>query len=291
MKNWKPRWKTYAVLDMTGAFFKIRRKIWAFYVRDFEIAMTFRFKLLQDLLRISGLLFSFFFIGKVVGAAHDSQLLSAYGGDYFRFVLLGIAVSGFMSASLSTITRIISTERAQGTLEAILLTPTTLSSLLVGKTMWEISITAVKICCYLLFGMLILGMEIPQANPWSALPTAFLIVTTFLGLGMMSAAFNLITREASPVEMLLNWGSQFFGGVYFPVAVLPVLLQKMSAFLPLTCALEAMRKSLIHGAGCGDLKRELMVLSICTAVFLPLGLMTFKQALRKAKQQGTLGFS
>jgi ABC-2 type transport system permease protein len=80
-------------------------------------------------------------------------------------------------------------------------------------------------------------------------------------------------------------------GVFFPVASLPTSLQWLSSFLPLTYALDAMRATLLGGAGLADVSFELMVLSACALVGLPISLSLVGTAVAWGRRTGSLGHS
>jgi ABC-2 type transport system permease protein len=71
--------------------------------------------------------------------------------------------------------------------------------------------------------------------------------------------------------------------------VLPESLQLVSRILPITYSLQAMRKALLIGAGIGEVSSELLVLTVFALVLVPLGLLVFGGALRKARRDGTVG--
>lgn len=270
---------------------RVLRKIWAFYKRDFQMKLTYRFGFFSEIVRTAALFVSFFFIGKLVTGAGPHPALAAYGGDYFRFVLLGIVLSGIMGTSLGSIHRILGFEKGQGTLEAILLTPTPFMLLAIGKTLSELSLVTLKAAIYLLIGAFLFRIDFSGANWMAVLPVLVLTAGVFLGFGMISAGFFLVTQEASPIESLVGWTSQFLAGVYFPVAILPEWLRQIAGWLPFTYALDAARKSLIQGVSLGAISRDLLVLSGFSVLILPLGFAFFRWAFQKARLQGTLGFS
>ncbi|MGD9143895.1 MAG: ABC transporter permease, partial [Dehalococcoidia bacterium] len=73
----------------------------AFLKRDFSQALSYR---LSFLLQIGGIFFSvaiFYFLSELFGSAIAPQL-EDYGGNYFSFVLIGLAFTGFLGLSLSS---------------------------------------------------------------------------------------------------------------------------------------------------------------------------------------------
>jgi ABC-2 type transport system permease protein len=265
-------------------------KLWAFYRRDLQIQLTYRLSLGLTMAHVLVSLTMFFFIGRLFQAGQPSAALVPYGGDYFRFVLLGMAFGGVMASAFSSVASTISFERGYGTLEAILLTPTPFPVVALGRAFWDIGASIATIVLYLLAGTLVFGADLSQAN-WSAVfPALVLTTAASLGLGMMSAAFSLVAREASPLDFAFGWATRFLAGVYFPVAVLPEWLRNVSQWLPLTHAVEAVRKTMILGAPLADVKRELWYLGGLSALIVPCGILAFHFAFNHARRRGHLVF-
>ena len=69
---------------------------------------------------------------------------------------------------------------------------------------------------------------------------------------------------------------------------LPAWLQPASALLPITHALEAMRLAVLRGAGLADLWKPIGALAVFAAILLPIGVLAFSIAVRRAKRTGSL---
>ena len=98
-------------------------------------------------------------------------------------------------------------------------------------------------------------------------------------------------ESGDPINMAFSGISKLFGGVFFPVTILPPFLQSFSAVLPITYALTAMRKAILLGASPAELIPECLVLILFSVVLIPAGLICFRAALRKAKKDGSLLYS
>ncbi|HVO32880.1 MAG TPA: ABC transporter permease [Elusimicrobiota bacterium] len=264
-------------------------KFAAFIRRDWQIARTHSVGMIFDFAQTFATLLSFYFIGKLV-PAHGASSLQPYGGDYFRFALVGIVFGMVMSAAYGTVTETISFERGQGTLEAMLLTPTSFLTIVGIKAAWDLLRAAAKVALYLIIGVWIFGVSFAQAAWGSALVTATLIALVFLGLGMFSGAAIFVLRETGSVETIFGWLSRLLGGVYFPVAVLPSALQRLARWLPLTAGLEGIRQGLTSGASLNQIRRPLMLLGILAIAVVPSGLALLRWSMTLARRQGTLGF-
>lgn len=82
--------------------------------------------------------------------------------------------------------------------------------------------------------------------------------------------------------------STLLSGVFYPVSVLPEWVQNFSALLPLTYALDAARLAVLQGYSVHELRLDILVLLGFCAVLLPLALLSFKLAVKRAKIEGSL---
>jgi len=65
-------------------------------------------------------------------------------------------------------------------------------------------------------------------------------------------------------------------------------MQKISAGLPPTYALSALRKALIVGAGFAEVQREVGILALMSLITVPLGVLIFQRGFNRARREGTL---
>lgn len=259
----------------------------AFLKRDFLTSVSYR---LSFALQIGGMAISvlvFFFISKLFGAA-AKPMLKEYGGDYFSFVLVGLAFSGYLGVGLNSFSQSIGREQSLGTLEAMLVTPTGIVPMVLCMSLWSFLLTSVNVILYLMLGALAFGVNMRGANIPCALVTQALTIVCFASLGILSAAFIMVVKRGDPINWLFGGLSALLGGVYYPVQVLPKYLLALSYCLPITYALRAIRLSVLKGYGFGQLHSELGILAAFTAVCLPLSITAFRFAVTRAKADGSL---
>ena len=77
-------------------------------------------------------------------------------------------------------------------------------------------------------------------------------------------------------------------GVYYPVEVLPELLQKLAVLSPAWYVLNGTRAALREGAGLGKLWQYIWPVLLLALFMVPTGLWIFGRAERYAKIQGKL---
>lgn len=264
-----------------------RHKALSFVKRDLRTQISYR---LSTLLLVLGILFSvssFFFVARLMGEA-ARPYLNEYGGDYFAFVLIGIAFGGYQSVGLFTFSSAIRAGQTQGTLETMLVTPTRLETILFASALWNFLQSSVQVALYLVIGVFVFGAPLGRPNLGTALLTLVLSITAFSGLGILSASFIMVAKRGDPINFVFATLSSLLSGVYYPVAVLPGWLQSLSAFLPMTHSLRAMRLALLEGASPARTARELGFLALFTVLILPAALLAFRWALRRARADGSL---
>ena len=78
--------------------------------------------------------------------------------------------------------------------------------------------------------------------------------------------------------------------VVVTVAILPEWAQKISQLLPMTYALEGMRMALLKGADTVALLPCLLPLAIISFLLLPVSLISFKYAINRTRDDGSLTY-
>jgi ABC-2 type transport system permease protein len=264
----------------------------AFLARDLLIEASYPVALA---LQVAGVLFSatlFYFLAQAVGGA-ASPYLAAYGGDYFAFVLIGLAFAGYLAVGLQAFGRALREAQLTGTLEALLMTPAPVATILVGPALGSYLLTTLRVGLYLLAGALLFGLRLgglDAAGLALALAALVLAVLAFSGLGILAASFVMLFKRGEPATLLVLNGINLLGGVYFPVEVFaeraPWLLP-LANLLPLTYALRALRLALLGRATPAALWPDLAALAVFAAVLLPAGLLAFRWAVARARIDGS----
>lgn len=260
------------------------RVAWAAFERDRKIAVSYR---AGFILGTVGSVFStigVFFLDAAFGGAAD---VDAYGGSYFGFALVGIAFAELMGLGLSGIGSRVREGQMTGTLELMLLSPNRLGLLLLSSSLWAHVLALATFAIYLVVAAL-LGLRLDHVDVPMALASLVLAVLSFNALGLLAASFVIVLKQGNPVTWVVGSASVLLGGVFYPTSVLPDWLRAASQLLPLTHALELMRRSLLNGEGLATLGGPFLALLLLTAALLPAGLYACHLAVRIAQTDGSL---
>jgi ABC-2 type transport system permease protein len=261
-------------------------KIYSFIKKDFLLEASYRFNFILQLAGIVFYILTFYFISKLFGRM-NIPFLQSYGGDYFSFVLIGIAFSSYLSIGLNIFSQNLRQEQMMGTLEAMLVSPTRAPFIILASSLWEYISTSIEVLVFLAMGI-ILKVDFSNANIFAALIITLLTILSLSSIGIFSASFIMVFKRGDPINWLINNISILLGGVYFPVKLLPLWLQNFSHLLPITYSLHGLRLALLQGAHLKDVIPDILALFIFSIILFPLSLLAFQIAVKKAKADGSL---
>ena len=262
------------------------RKTWAFMVRDLKTALSYP---LAFLLGLGGIFFSvvmwFFFSRMISGVGIAS--LERYGGDYFPFVIVGLALQNYLAVAMGGLTRSIRESQMLGTLEMLLSSPTSLPVVIFASSIGPFLVTTLRIAVFFLFALL-LGRSFHCSSPAAVVVVILLSITSFSAFGIVSAAVILVLKRGNPFNLLVGASSSLLAGIYYPVEILPQGLQVAAWFLPVTHSVEALRRIMLTGGGFAAIREQLLWLFLFSAIALPAALAVFTMGVRRARREGTL---
>jgi len=267
-------------------------KAWAFIRRDLLIEMSYRSAFV---LQFTGVFVSvgiwYFLSDMIHGMAPNMKGLE--GGEYFPFILVGIAFYHYLTVALTAFASRVRNEQLTGTLEAMLVSPTRTPTLILASSLWDFVFTSFRVVVYLAVGV---GMSYLAGRPIAihmagivpSLVILALTILAFCGIGIIVASGVIYLKRGESINSFVISASALVGGVFYPTETMPHWLGTLSALLPITYALRGIRRALLSGATLGSLLPELQVLLLFVVLLVPLGLLVFRWALRGARRDGTL---
>jgi len=240
----------------------------AFVWRDFIDDMSYKFAFMLQFINIFVSTSIFFFMSRLLGNVGEAYL-EPYGGNYFSFVLIGIAFYSYLGVSMKSLTETIRKGQMLGTLEALLVTQTGIPAIILSSSIYSFLWASVRVAIYLLLGMLVFGINMSNANIAGAFLVLILTILSFAGIGILSASFVMVLKRGDPVSWIFGGISGLLGGLYYPVSVLPAWLKPLSYLLPVTYALEGMRMAVLRGYSIAELMPDILALLAFSIVMPP----------------------
>jgi len=260
----------------------------ALFKKDLLVESSYRVAFVFNIFGVLVSLFSYYFIDRLFGAKVVGHL-EEYGIGYFQYVLVSIAFFGYVGVGLGSFAERIRAEQAQGTLEALLVTPTRISTIVGSLALWNLALATVDLALYAALGAFLFKIDFSGINAVSAAVVFLLSIVSFGALGIISASFIMVFKRGNPLSWLVAGIEGLICGVYFPVTVLPEWVQSIAGFFPVTYAIRAIELAVYRGFSVRQLSAEIFALVCFSAALLPASLAAFNYSLTKARRDGTLG--
>jgi ABC-2 type transport system permease protein len=264
------------------------RKIPAFMRRDFLVLLSYRAAFTSDLFYIAVQAVMFGFVAELV----DSSKLPEYGGvptSYFDFVMIGVIVTTVSTVLLQRVAMAVRQEQMIGTLEALLVTPTSPTTVQAGSVAFDLLFIPIRMALLLVAVALTLGLGYEASGILPSLVLFVAFVPFVWGLGLLTAAAIVTFRRGTGVLGVVMSVLGLASGAFFPLTLLPAWLQTLAEANPVAIAMEGTREALIGGVGWSAIGPEFVVLALLSAVALLGGVTAFRAALAREHRRGTLG--
>jgi ABC-2 type transport system permease protein len=239
--------------DLRGMWYLMLKDLGAYYFKPPNVSW--------------GILFPLAFV--LAFAIRDPDNLESLVPGLLALTLL------FGASSMEAI--VITFERRIGALERLLLAPMRLPALLAGKVLGGAVFGLATTLVVLILALLVFGLG--GVNGLLLLLAMLLSAVTFSAMGALISVAVKEVFEAQTLANAFRFPMMFLGGVFVPLASLPLGLQIVARLLPLTYAVEALRVAMTGGSWV-TAAVDLLVLGAFTTVFF--GLATWTLARRLA---------
>lgn len=207
--------------------------------------------------------------------------------DLAGFLFMGGVISGIGGVSFWSVAMALRNDMDQGVLEPSWLTPTRRETLVLGRALGGLAVFIPVQVVLFAIGIAFFGLGIRMESLW-AVPALLVALIGFGAVAYLIAGAVLVVREANFLVDTLSFLFLMVSGVAFPITVLPGIVQPVAALLPSTWAVEILRFHALGARTIVDPVVAYAALVATTALFVPLGLWSFRSADRWVRVHGTI---
>jgi ABC-2 type transport system permease protein len=205
------------------------------------------------------------------------------------YLVIGTLVWRYLSLIFYWITDVIGMERWEGTIEYTLMAPVRRVTHMAGQTFFAVIYSLIFSTIILAVSVVLFDIDMSNAN----LPGGGLMLIvgslSFIGVGIMGSTLPLLFPErGSQMTHVIIAVLLLVSGVYYPISVLPELLQKLAVLSPATYVLDGTRMALLEGVPTSRLWPFVWPTLIMGVIAIPVGLWIFGVAEKYAKRAGKL---
>jgi len=210
----------------------------------------------------------------------ETQGVVSGGSNYFQFMAPGLMAMVIMMAAMIGLAGSISRERELGTLDGIMSAPISRLSIVLGKSFAQVVRGLLQAVLTLVLAIVLFGVVV-QGNPGLLALLLLLTVFSVIGIGIMISAMASQQETAMTIMMTLTFPMMFLSGAFFPIQQMPTVMQWISKALPLTYAVEALRKCIVLGTGISGMLPEVWVMLGFGVVFTAIAIPVFNRAITR----------
>ena len=137
------------------------------------------------------------------------------------YVVIGSGMTGLWTSLLFRGTFNINAERFLGTLEGIVASPTSLGTVVIGKTLASVSMSLLSMLFSFGLAALIFRFPLTIAQPVPFLASLLITVLAFISFGLLISPLMAVNLSLSGWVNALEYPMYILGGFLFPILLLP----------------------------------------------------------------------
>ena len=206
--------------------------------------------------------------------------------DFGLFAIIGTGLISIWNGNLFTSGEIISNERRTGTLSLVMATPTSLFTILLGKSFANAIVSVLAMGTTFLTGMLAFHLPLGIHDPLQFLAGLLLIIFSITSLGLIFGSLFIITRNAGEFVSVANFPVYILSGLSVPLTLLPLWTRPLSDLLTPTWG-NTLLNHAATGMGGGMLPNYLWIVSL-SIFYLIIARLLYRRIEYLALQAGTL---
>jgi ABC-2 type transport system permease protein len=264
------------------------RKLAAFLRRDVLVMWSYRLAFFTDWVSLAVQVVTFYFVGRMVD---ESALPSFHGRQvgYLEFVSIGIAITAFVQLGLTRIVTAIRNEQVMGTLESLLMTPTSMWTIQLGMVAYDLVYVPLRSALFLLLVAVLYNAHFVASGFLPATVLLLVFIPFVWGMGVATAASVLAFKRGGSVTGFGATVLTITSGAYFPLGLFPHWIEVVARANPIAVVNGAARQAILGGAGWGHVLRDVAILAPWSVGALVVGMAAFRWAYQFERRRGTLG--
>ena len=211
-------------------------------------------------------------------------------GPIVLTAVLGGGVLGMWGNMLFSSGFSITYDRYNGTIEPIMLTPTHLIDVIMGRSIWNTFIGLLNALLVFIFAELVFGVGISISEPLLFFPMLIMTLFSLASIGLMFSALFVLTRASYVVMTVLEFPIYVFSGALFSVSLLGGL-KPISYILAPSWGVDAMKQTAVEGYESmvsWGIHFDVMMMFILMAAYIAAAYILFRIIERNTRSNGSL---
>ena len=203
--------------------------------------------------------------GRTDPVAASDRTVRETGARYVDFVVPGLLGMNLMGSGMWGIGFAVVDARRKHLLKRLIATPMSRSQYLASFVLSRLTFLVVEVVLLLGFAALVFGVPV-RGSLWLLAGICLLAALMFSSLGLLVASRPRTVEGVSGLMNLVMLPMWVMSGVFFSSSRFPDAVQPLIQALPLTAAVDALRATMLRGAGPSEVLPELALLAVWLVV-------------------------
>jgi ABC-2 type transport system permease protein len=264
--------------------------VWAENIKEWKLELTYPADFVRSLIDPVVYLLPYLLYGvALVGGRQSANLQKLVGtSDIITFITLGYVFIGFMNMALWAMGFSLRKEQMYGTLESVFAAPVPRWIFTMGMSAHSILHQFLMITVQLIFILAVFSLKVSPAGLLPSLLMVGLMLIALYGVGMIMASTTLIFKQGWLISEALGSILMVITPIAYPLAVLPVFMQKAALTVPTTYGILAVRHFLMGEQMGFSVGTAFLRVGILCVVWVVFGLIVFALIDKSTRKSGTL---
>lgn len=266
------------------------RAINAENIKEWKIELNYKPDFIRQFFEPFVYLLPYFLFGFALLGARDSEHLKSITGisDIFAYTFVGYLLMGFLNTACWAMGASLRKEQYYGTLETIFIAPVPrwvyVAGMALHSTLHQGLIMFIEAIVIVFFFKIFFNLS----GIFISLILLLLMITTLYGLGILVAGLTIGLKQWWVISETVSTVINIITPIAYPLAILPVFLQKIALILPTTYGVMGVRHFLIGENLAISVPTIFIRLAIMLIIWICFGLGIFLIMDRYGRKKGVL---
>ena len=198
-----------------------------------------------------------------------------HGQTYFDFIFSGMLGFTIVTLGLFGPSRSIPSFKKLGILRRFHTSPISSAQYILGALISSIVIGFIALAVMFFVGFHFYHLSM-VGKYTSLVPFLILSIITIYGFGLAIGGWAKSEDRAAPLTNLISFPMMFLSGTFFPTYLMPLWLQSIAKFLPLTPIIDGLRDIISQGKSIFELGPQLLLIAIWIVIIYVISFTVFR---------------
>ena len=195
--------------------------------------------------------------------------------NYSAFVLPGIIAMTIMQGGIYSLAYWMVDLKSRGVIKRLLATPLQQWQLAMSLVLARLVIVVAQVIILTLLGRFVFHAQF-AGNILSTLILVILGGSIFLCLGLLISNYATSYDSAAPITSAIGLPLTFLSSIFYPLSILPKILQQIAKVLPITYLADGLRHAYLQPFALNVVGKDMFILFIWCVVFVLLTVILFR---------------